>query len=46
MNTGLNVNIQEFDVYDFKGKSIEELTFCMKEVQFVYPLKLRCFGTH
>lgn len=33
MNTGLSVNLQEFDFYAFKGKQEQELIFSLKEVR-------------
>lgn len=31
MATGLSVNVQEFDTYDFKGDATQELIFSLRE---------------
>jgi hypothetical protein len=37
MNTDATVNVQEFDVYDFRSsRPMEELVFCSKEVSIVF----------
>jgi hypothetical protein len=36
MATGLSVNVQEFDTYDFKGDATQELIFSLKEARNTY----------